>query len=65
MLDPFDEADERQANAVMVVDVPIELSLTPVDSALQNDIEVAVSVIGGTATGKVKYSPLPKCNNCV
>ena len=55
LLQPFDQADERQANEtthLQVVNVPIEVALIPVNATLQNDIEVVVSIVGGTATGK-------------
>ena len=54
MLQPFDQADEAHANdttGLQVVNLPIELSLNPVNAVLQNDTEIIVSVVGGTATG--------------
>ena len=54
LMQPFDQADEGRANSatgVQVVDVPVEISLDPVTAALQNDITVTVSIVGGTAQG--------------
>jgi len=54
LLQPFDQADERQADAttrLQVVNVSIKVAIDPVVAALQNDIEVVASVVGGTATG--------------
>lgn len=54
LLEPFDQADESHANAatgLQVVNISIEVALGPVNSSLQNDTEVVVSIVGGTATG--------------
>lgn len=53
-MQPFDQADESRANSatdVQVIDVPVEVSLSPATAALQSDITVTVSVVGGTAQG--------------
>ena len=53
-MQPFDQADESRANSVtgvQVIDVPVEVSLDPVTAALQSDITVTVSIVGGTAQG--------------
>lgn len=49
MLPPTDQADERYPG---VINVPIQISLDPVTTVLQNEVDVFVSVVGGTATGK-------------
>lgn len=49
MLPPMDQADERYPG---VINVPIQISLDPVTTVLQNEVDVFVSVVGGTATGK-------------
>ena len=49
ILPPPNQADERQPG---VINVPIQVTLDPVTSVLQNDVAVFVSVVGGTATGK-------------
>lgn len=54
LMQSFDQADESLANSatgVQVIDVPVEVSLSPATAALQNDITVTVSVVGGTAQG--------------
>lgn len=59
MLEPFDQADEAQANdttGLQMVNVSIEVALTPVSATLGDDIEVFVTVAGGTATGKQSYN---------
>ena len=56
LLQPFDQADERQADAttrLQVVNMSIEVALDPVVATLQNNIEVVVSIVGGTATGTI------------
>ena len=49
ILSPPNQGDERHPG---VINVPIQVTLVPVTSVLQNDVAVFVSVLGGTATGK-------------
>ena len=49
ILSPPNQADERHPG---IINVPIQVTLAPVTSVLQDDIAVFVSVLGGTATGK-------------
>ena len=49
MLEPTDQADERYPG---VINVPIQITLDPVTTILQNDIDVFISIAGGNATGK-------------
>ena len=54
LLQPFDQADESRANTItglQMVNITVEITLAPVDASLQNDTEVLLSIVGGTATG--------------
>ena len=49
MLPPTDQANERYPG---VIDVPVQIALHPVTAVLQENVDVFVSIVGGTATGK-------------
>jgi len=49
VLPPTDQADERYPG---VINVPVQITLDPVTTVLQNDVGVFVTIVGGTATGK-------------
>lgn len=51
MLEPPSGGDERSPGEVFV---PIQISIFPIHAVLQEDINVTVTVVGGTATGKQK-----------
>jgi len=48
MLQPPAKGDERSPG---VVNVPIQITISPIHAVLQNRIDVSVRVVGGTATG--------------
>ena len=49
MLEPLTKGDERHPG---VVNVPIQITISPVSAVLKEDIDVTVTVVGGTASGK-------------
>ena len=49
MLEPPTKGDERRPG---VVNVPIQVTISPVGTVLKEDINVTVTVVGGTASGK-------------
>ena len=49
MLEPPTKGDERRPG---VVNVPIQVTISPVGAVLQEDIVVTITVVGGTATSK-------------
>ena len=49
MLEPLTKGDERRPG---VVNVPIQVTISPVSAVLKKDINVTVTVVGGTASGK-------------
>ena len=49
ILPPAEQADERYPG---VINIPIQLTLDQADAVLQTNIDVFVSVEGGTATSK-------------
>ena len=52
MLQPPVKGDERYPG---VVNVPIQVTISPVHAVLQAQIDVTVMVLGGTATGTATY----------
>ena len=49
MLEPPCDGDERTPGEVFV---PIQISISPIHAVLREDINVTVTAVGGTATGK-------------
>ena len=49
MLEPPTKGDERRPG---VVNVPIQVTISPLGAVLQENISLTVTVIGGNATGK-------------
>ena len=52
MLEPPTKGDERRPGPMNPVNVPIQVTISPVGTVLQENIVVTVTVDGGTATSK-------------
>ena len=64
MLEPPTKGDERRPGVMNPVNVPIQVTISPVGAVLQEDIVVTVTVVGGTATGKINDKLDYACWSC-